>query len=183
MARPPLDSNTSFGMSSLEVEDEKKEENLLTDPGILSSLGRRGLYAPDWQTVKEADEMGLELQKADEKELKAAAQMLTVKIAEEKRVEREAAKKERERMKAEKAAQAAERVCMKQAQKEAQDTAKTLQLSQKGKRKASSKPSTQKRRTGAAEVAAEVLGEEPALAPLPRVSRLGHQINLPAKYE
>lgn len=30
--RPTLDSNTSFGMSSLEVEDKEEEEDLLKDP-------------------------------------------------------------------------------------------------------------------------------------------------------
>ncbi|KAF1939825.1 hypothetical protein EJ02DRAFT_245700 [Clathrospora elynae] len=65
---------------------------------------------------------------------------------------------------------------MKQVQKEAQDTAKALQLSQKGKRKASSKPSTQKRRKVAREV---VEVEEPALA---RTSCRGRQITLPKKF-
>ncbi|KAF1939879.1 DNA polymeras-like protein epsilon subunit B [Clathrospora elynae] len=32
MTRPPLDSGTSFGMSSLEVEDKEEEEDVLTDP-------------------------------------------------------------------------------------------------------------------------------------------------------
>ncbi|KAJ4375796.1 DNA-directed DNA polymerase epsilon, subunit B [Neocucurbitaria cava] len=31
-ARPTLDSNTSFGMSSLQVEDKEEDEDLLTDP-------------------------------------------------------------------------------------------------------------------------------------------------------
>lgn len=32
MTRPSLDSNSSFGMSSLEVEDKDEEEDMLKDP-------------------------------------------------------------------------------------------------------------------------------------------------------
>jgi 3D (Asp-Asp-Asp) domain-containing protein len=57
--------------------------------------------------VKQRTEKELELQKANTKELKAAATLYNKKIAEEKRVTREKLKVERDREKAEKAAIAA----------------------------------------------------------------------------
>ncbi|KAF1935486.1 hypothetical protein EJ02DRAFT_484823, partial [Clathrospora elynae] len=45
------------------------------------------------QTVKEADKMELKLQKAEEKELKAAAQLYKARIAEEKCAGRERQRK------------------------------------------------------------------------------------------
>ncbi|KAF1936086.1 hypothetical protein EJ02DRAFT_355103, partial [Clathrospora elynae] len=132
------------------------------------------------QDIKEKEAEESQIQKAQTKEIKAAAQLYKLQIAEQKRVAREAAKENRERMKAEKAAQTAEHARIKQAQNEAQNTEKALQLSQKGKRKASSKPSTQKRRKVAREV---VEVEEPAPAPPPRTSRRGRNINLPKKFK
>ncbi|KAK1807517.1 hypothetical protein LTR12_018135 [Friedmanniomyces endolithicus] len=82
------------------------------------------------QRVKEREEKEKQLQNAKSAELKKAAQLYKLNIAEEKRVAREAAKVVREKEKAGKAGQVAERA----RQREAQNAAKALQLSPKGNR-------------------------------------------------
>jgi hypothetical protein len=82
------------------------------------------------RVVIECEDHERQLQKANNKELKAAAKLYKEKIAEEKRVAREAAKVLKEKARAEKAAKRAARM-------EAQNTNKSLQTSQVGKRKAS----------------------------------------------
>ena len=98
-------------------------------------------------------------------------------IAQEKRVEREAAKVVKEKEKAEKATNAAEKLRQR-------DAAKAIQLSQKGKRKASRPPKqTIKRKK---QVVDTLDGEESsgvAPAALPVTTRRGRNVTLPSKYK
>jgi membrane protein involved in colicin uptake len=118
----------------------------------------------------------VELQKAEDKKLKAAATLYNKKIAEEKRVAREEAKVVKDREKAEKAAAIA-------AKKAAQNTKKSQPTAQPGKRKASrtssSKDKPQKRVRVAA---ARAASPEAAPAAPPKLNRRGRAINVPAKY-
>jgi hypothetical protein len=82
----------------------------------------------------------------------------------------------RERERAKKAAERAR-------QKEERDAAKALQLSQKGKRKAlqvSSASNKRQKRVGAARAGVQV--QEEPLAPPPKLTSRGRNINLPEKY-
>jgi hypothetical protein len=114
--------------------------------------------------VKEREEQELQLQKAEAKELKAAAMLYKQKIQEEKRVAREKAKVVRE--------------------KEAQNTQKALQLAQRSKRKASQGPSSknkrQKQRSGGV-VIAEVQPELSAQPP--KVTSRSRNVYLPQKFK
>jgi len=124
------------------------------------------------------------VRKADKKELQANKKLLEAKEKEEKRVAREAAALVREKEKTEKATQVAERKAERERLKEARNTEKALQLSQKGKRKALEPPAakkTQKRRAVAA------VGGPPAAAPAPalqpKVNSRGRHIKPPKKFE
>ena len=77
------------------------------------------------QSVKEQEEKEQQLQKAETAELRKAAKLYKEKIAQEKRMAREAAKVAREKERAEKAAERARK-------KEARNAAKVLQSIQKG---------------------------------------------------
>ena len=131
------------------------------------------------QSVKEQEEREEKLQKAEAKELKAAATLYKQKIAEERRVARERAKVVREEEKAEKAAQSA-------ARREAQNAAKAIQLSQKGKRQASKPPARKPRKKQAVErhggTAESSGGGESASEPPPKTTRRGRNVNLPSKF-
>lgn len=87
------------------------------------------------QSVKEKEQKEQKLQKAETAELRKLARLYKEKITEEKRVAQEEAKKVKEKEKAEKAAERARQI-------EAHNAGKTLQSTQKGKRKAL-QPSTQ----------------------------------------
>jgi hypothetical protein len=89
--------------------------------------------------VRKREEQELQLQKSVDKELKAAATLYKKKIQEEKRVAREEAKVVRQKEVAEKAAE-------RERQKKARNSTKAIQLSQKGKRKASQASSTKNKR-------------------------------------
>ncbi|KAF1937070.1 hypothetical protein EJ02DRAFT_357663, partial [Clathrospora elynae] len=78
------------------------------------------------QEIKEKETEESQIQKAQAKEVKAAAQLYKLQIAEQKHVVREAAKEKLKRIKAEKAAQVAEHAPKTQAQNKAQNTAKAL---------------------------------------------------------
>jgi hypothetical protein len=91
------------------------------------------------ETVREREEKELQLQKAERSELKKAAQLYKLKIAEEKRVAREEAKVVREKEKAERAEKAAQRARNQQAR----NAEKAIQSSQNSKRKVSQPPSGQ----------------------------------------
>jgi hypothetical protein len=128
------------------------------------------------KVVKQRTEKELELQKANTKELKAAATLYNKKIAEEKHVGREKLKVERDREKAEKAAIAA-------AKKAELNTRKKLQTAQSGKRKASRASSLKDKPQKRVRVAAaRAASPEAAPAAPPKVNRRGRTINIPSKY-
>jgi hypothetical protein len=79
------------------------------------------------EKVRKREEQELQLQKSVDKELKAAAMLYKKKIQETAKIAREKAKVVKEKEKAEKAAE-------RELQKQARDSAKAIQLSQKGKR-------------------------------------------------
>jgi hypothetical protein len=116
------------------------------------------------------------LQKASNKELKAAATLYKKKTAEEKRVAREEAKVMSDWAKAEKAAEIA-------AKKATQNTKKSQPTAQSSKRKAlqASHPKSKRARGGGS-------GVEPAaslpspMAALLKVNSHGHTINVSSKY-
>jgi hypothetical protein len=116
------------------------------------------------------------IEKADKKKLQEASKLLREKLTEERRQGRERAKVVREKERAEKAAE-------KQRKKEEENAAKALQLSQKGKRKASSidlpKQTRQKRSRGGAAVV--VAQEAASPAPAKKTSR-GRNVHLPSKF-
>jgi len=117
------------------------------------------------------------LEKAESKELKAAARLYKQKIAEEKRVAAAAAKVAKQQAKAAEAA-------AKQALKAAKNTTQPIQTSQKGKRKASrlSASSNKRHRPGAVAAASAKVGGAVSASPAP-TSRCGRPINLPEKYK
>ena len=129
------------------------------------------------QSIREREEKDQQLQKADRAELKKAAKLYKEKIQQEKRVAREVARKEKEKEKAEKAAQRA-------AQKSARNAEKALQLSQKGKRKASQarlqSRKRQKRVVNALDTgeASEGASATPAIS-----TRRGRSVKLPDRYK
>ena len=98
-------------------------------------------------------------------------------IAQEKRVEREAAKVVKEKEKAEKATNAAEKLRQR-------DAAKALQLSQKGKRKASRPPKqTIKRKKQVVDTLDNEEYSGGASAALPVTTRRGRNVTLPSRYK
>lgn len=132
------------------------------------------------QRVMEREEKEEQLKKAEMKELKQSNKLYKEKLEQEKRVAREALKIEREKAKAEKAEQAAERA----RQRAARTAEEALQLSQKGKRKASWPPTQknkrQKRVVDAVGGGAATEAVPPALAV---TTRLGRRVNLPERFE
>ncbi|KAF2007004.1 hypothetical protein P154DRAFT_541823 [Amniculicola lignicola CBS 123094] len=108
------------------------------------------------QEVREQEDRELRLQKAEVKELKAAATLYKQKIAEEKRVQRERVK----------------------------NTARAIQLSQKGKRKALRPPAQKPCKKQAIERGGSTVGGgEAASEPLLKTTRRGRSVNLPSKYK
>lgn len=124
-------------------------------------------------------EMEKQLEKVERKELKKASKLYKEKLDQGKRVAREALKVEREKAKADKAKQAAERA----RQQEARNAEKSLQLPQKGKRKAS-RPPTQNNKRQKREVAAVggAKAAEVSAAPPTVTTSRGRSVNLPSKY-
>jgi hypothetical protein len=110
------------------------------------------------------------------KDLRAAEKLHKQKVIEEKRADRETAKVVREKERAEKAAER-ERL------KQQHNTAKALQLSQKGKRKASQAPSSNKKRhkrSGGGAATQAVL--QPTSAPPVRTTSRGRNVHLPSEF-
>lgn len=129
------------------------------------------------QRVFEREEQEEKLKKAELKELREANKLYKEKLAQEKRVAREEARVERERERAEKAAQKA-------AQREARNTAKAIQLSQKGKRKASSDSTPKNKRQKRAVGAAQGVDAVQAISCAPTVTtRRGRNVSVPARYK
>ena len=125
--------------------------------------------------------MAEKVQKADRKKLQESNRLLKAKLKEENRVAREEAKAEREREKAETVAKkAAER----EAQKQARNAAKAIQLSQTGKRKAS-RPPTQKnkRQKRTVDAVGGCAAEEAPMAAPDVTTRSGRNVTLPSKYK
>jgi hypothetical protein len=129
------------------------------------------------QSIREQEEKEQQLQKAETAELKKAAKLYKDKIQQEKRAAREAARKAKEEERAEKAAQ-------RKAQKATCNTEKALQLSQKGKRKAS-QPSLQSRKRQKRSVDALDVGEaSEGASSTPAIStRRGRSVKLPDRYK
>ena len=128
------------------------------------------------EVVKQRDEQEKKLKKFEMKELRESAKLYKQKVAEEKRVERERVRMAREKERAEKAAE-------KQHQKEMRDSAKALQLSQLGKRKASKSsltPNKRRKQMGGAG-ASVVAVVEPSALPT-RVTSRGRNVSLPSKF-
>jgi hypothetical protein len=135
-------------------------------------------------SLKEQDERERKFQKLQDRAGREAAAIYKQKVAEEKRVAREAAKRERERVRAERAEQVAERRRQREAQKQAATAAKAIQLSQRGKRAASKKRARDQKRVARAEGAASSeVGGGAAPLPLPKTTRHGRNVNLPSKYK
>jgi hypothetical protein len=92
--------------------------------------------------------------------------------------------REREREKAAKAEAAAERRRQKEAEKQAATAAKSLQLSQRGKRPASKPPAQgNKRVKRGGGVASDEVGGGAAPLPPPKTTRRGRNVNLLSKYK
>ena len=129
------------------------------------------------QSIREQEEKDQQLQKVDRAELKKAAKLYKEKIRQEKRVAREAARKEKEKERAEKAAQRA-------AQKSARDAEKALQLSQKGKRKASQAPLQRRKRQKRVVDALDTGEASEGVSATPAIStRRGRSVKLPDRYK
>jgi hypothetical protein len=128
------------------------------------------------ETVRERDEIEQKLQKARAREQRDEAQAQRQVELEQRRVERERLKNMREKERAEKAAK-------RQRQKDERDRAKALQLSQKGKRKASRAPLSSKKRQkrSSSDRASAALLEEPSAQP-PKLTSRGRNVHLPKKF-
>ena len=129
------------------------------------------------ERVRQQEKEANKLKKAEISELRHANKLYKDKVAQEKRVAREKEKAERAAVKAERAAE-------KQRQKEANNAAKAIQLSQKGKRKALRLPlQTDKRQKRDANAGGDAEAWEAPSAP-PRVTtRRGRNVTLPSKYK
>jgi hypothetical protein len=129
------------------------------------------------QSIKEREDKEEQLQKAETAELRKAAKLYKEKIQQEKRVAREVAKKEKEKERADKAAQRA-------AQKSARDAEKALQLSQKGKRKASQAPLQRRKRQKRVVDALDTGEASEGASATPAIStRHGRSVKLPNRYK
>ncbi|KAF2621475.1 hypothetical protein BU25DRAFT_426496 [Macroventuria anomochaeta] len=104
--------------------------------------------------------------------------LLGIGLEHERRVERERKKEETTQKKAEAQAE-------KQRKKEACDAAKSIQLTQLGKRKASqmapTKPRKMQKRAGGA--VGSFVAAPPTLSPPPNTTRRGRNVHLPSKYK
>jgi type IV secretory pathway VirB10-like protein len=143
------------------------------------------------ESEKKRQEDELQLQKAETKELKKAAQLYKQKIAEEKRVERERERegeregeRERERLKEVREKERAEKAAEKERQKAARDAEKAIQLSQKGNSKASQSSTQKQKRQKRVVVDASCVQPEVAAPAAPLVTtRRGRNVKLPSKYK
>jgi hypothetical protein len=111
--------------------------------------------------------------------LRHANKLYNEKIAQEKREQRVTEKEERERVRAEKAKEAAKRKAQREGDKQARDAEKAIQLPQKGKCKASTAPAakiSKKRRVGAAQ--SRAVAASPPLPPRTHTTRSGRTATL-----
>ena len=129
------------------------------------------------QSIKEHEDKEEQLQKAETAELRKAAKLYKEKIQQEKRVAREVARKEKEKERAEKVAQ-------RTAQKSARDAEKALQLSQKGKRKASQAPLQSRKRQKRVVNGLDTGEASQGASGTPAIpTRRGRSIKLPDRYK
>ena len=142
--------------------------NMWTPTKVAASQERRQAY--DREILEQ------QLQKSERKKIRAANKLYNEKIAQEKREVAALAKAARVKKKAERAAE-------KQQQKEARNAAKAIQLSQKGKRKASTVPIQKQKRQkrvgddAGGDIDAQVLPTTP-----PITTSRGRNIKLPSKF-
>jgi hypothetical protein len=134
------------------------------------------------EDVRLQEEEGDNLRKADEKHMREQAALLKKKQKEEKRVAAAAAKEAKEKEKERKAAEGAELQRKKKEEKEAASTQKALQLSQRGKRKASPKSKPKAKRVRVEQPAeGSGSGEAPATPP-PTKNTKTCTVKLPARF-
>jgi hypothetical protein len=127
-------------------------------------------------TIKAHDKDTEELRKQTAKELRKSNSLLSKKLNKQRAEKAAKAKVDCKRFKAGKAAQA-------ETKKAAQNTKKTLQTAQSGKREASRASSPKgKRQKQSGGVAACLSSPEAAPAAEPKVNSRGRAINLPSKY-
>jgi hypothetical protein len=104
--------------------------------------------------------------------LRHANKLYNEKITQEKRKRRVKEKEERDRVRAEKAKEAAERKAQKERDKQAHNAEKAIQLPQRGKRKASQSAAPRKKQNcGAVAARRGVVAAEPPAAPRTHTTR------------
>ncbi|KAF1363594.1 hypothetical protein EJ07DRAFT_103374, partial [Lizonia empirigonia] len=125
-----------------------------------------------------------QLKKTSKKELAAAKKLVEEQEKEDRRVAREAAAEVRRQEKEDYAKGVAERKAQRERLKLEHDAAKALQLSQKGKRKASQATGPRKRskRVNIGDVGGGAPQASPP-APPPRITSRGRNVKLPAKFK
>lgn len=134
--------------------------------------------------VFQREEKAEQLQKVDKKQLKANNKLLKEKLEEEQRVAREAAAEVRRKEKEDYAKGVAERKAERERLKLKRDAAKALQLSQKGKRKASQAAGPKKglKRVNIGDAGGGAPQASPP-APPPKITSRGRNVKLPAKFK
>ncbi|KAF2623803.1 hypothetical protein BU25DRAFT_461603, partial [Macroventuria anomochaeta] len=131
----------------------------------------------------EAHQQQVEAEKATQKELQHTQKLLKEKQQQQKREARIREKEERDQQKAEQAEEAAERRTERERQKQARDAAKALQLSQKGKHKASQKAVPRKKQNRGVAAAQSGAAAESLVQVAPTTTtRRGRTSTLPARF-
>jgi hypothetical protein len=136
------------------------------------------------ESVREEQKKQEQLQKAKDKDLKAAAKLYNLKISEAAKVARQEAKIERERKQKQRAEEKAAAQALKQQQQQAATPKKTHDTANKRKREASAKPAKNpaKRRRVVAPSSQVVEGPPRAPSP-PKFGLHTRQIKTPARYK
>ncbi|RYN16665.1 hypothetical protein AA0119_g13177 [Alternaria tenuissima] len=126
------------------------------------------------ERTKQQNQRAEELRKAEMAKLRHANKLYNEKIALERREQRAREKEERDRVKAEKAKEAAERKAQREHNKQARNAEKDVQLPQRGKRKASQSVGPRKKQScGAVAARRSVVAAEPPAAPRTHTTRSG----------
>jgi hypothetical protein len=135
--------------------------------------------ARQFERTKQQEAEAEELRKAEMAELRHANKLYKEKLAQEKREQRAREKEERDRLKAVKAQEVAERKAAKEAQKRDLEARKSIQLPNQAKRKASGQlqPKTVKKRSSAG-ARSGVVTAEPPIAPRTYTTRSGRTATL-----
>ncbi|KAF1942974.1 hypothetical protein EJ02DRAFT_344354, partial [Clathrospora elynae] len=124
---------------SLDLQQRKEYHG-----GVVYWSPRKVRKARARESVKQMEKEAEKLQKAETKQLKAAATLYKKKMAEEAKAVQRMAKEAREKDRAAAAAEATASKAQKQQEKDAANTVKAVQLSQRGKRSASQQKNPQK---------------------------------------